>query len=85
MNAPVRVTPAFRYRKEPCEFCDDGWQSSDAYGDRRCEECGGTGLATQSCECCERDWPLDDDGLCRDCSFLTDCQPDPLKGVGEVR
>jgi RecJ-like exonuclease len=58
----------YRWQTEQCEWCDEGWQCSDAFGDRRCDICEGRGEVTASCHDCAEIAPLDDEQLCEVCN-----------------
>lgn len=74
----------YRFRTVDCPDCD---------GTRMCEECGGIGHVDAACAECLRGEPLNDDGLCEQCTDactlpiadynekwvpLTTCVGDPL-------
>lgn len=75
-HIPLTAKPAFQWRETDCPECNDGWveeacgiSNYERFGGSRsvrCEECGGTGEVTATCECGE-EVPLNDDGLCVDC------------------
>lgn len=79
----------FRARTSDCPDCHEGkYESRGRYGyiEHICETCDGLGEVDCACAECNVIRPLNDDGLCRDCSrfladdcSLTEVHSDPFK------
>lgn len=71
----------FRARTQPCGDCYEGkYESRGRYGyiEHVCETCDGLGEIDCACAECNVIRPLNDDGLCRDCSSLIELEVEEL-------